>query len=87
MYTFSKERAVADIAKVFKSGGSQAVRLPKQYRFDEDEVLIYREGNRVILEPRRAEWSRQFLRLAGTAAEFPYPDEPPAVEPGPDLGR
>jgi antitoxin VapB len=78
---------MADIAKVFQSGGSQAVRLPKQYRFDEDEVLIYREGNRVILESRRAAWSRQFLSLAGTATEFPYPDDPPPVEPGPVLDR
>ncbi|MBW3564227.1 MAG: antitoxin [Acidobacteria bacterium] len=78
---------MADIAKVFQSGGSQAVRLPKQYRFDEDEVLIYREGNRVVLESLKAEWSQQFLSLAGTAADFPYPDEPPSVEPGPDLGR
>jgi antitoxin VapB len=78
---------MADIAKVFQSGGSQAIRLPKQYRFDDDEVLIYREGNRVILESRRAEWSEQFLRLAGTAAEFSCPDEPSDVEPGPALGR
>jgi antitoxin VapB len=76
---------MADIAKVFRSGGSQAVRLPKQYRFDADEVLIYREGNRVVLEARKAEWSRQFLDLAGTAATFPYPEEPLPVEPGPDL--
>jgi antitoxin VapB len=70
---------MADIAKVFKSGGSQAIRLPKQYRFDEDEVLIYREGNRVVLESRKAAWSEQFLNLAGTVVEFPYPDDPPVV--------
>lgn len=75
---------MADIAKVFQLGGSQAVRLPKQYRFHEDEVLIYREGNRVFLESRKAEWSQQFLSLAGSAAEFPYPDDSPPVEPGPD---
>lgn len=37
-------------AKVFWSGRSQAVRLPKEFRFDGDEVRIRREGNRVILE-------------------------------------
>lgn len=78
---------MADVAKLFQSGGSQAVRLPKKYRFEDDEVLIYREGNRVVLEARRAEWSQQFLELAGTACEFPYPDEPQSVEPGPDLDR
>ena len=77
---------MADTAKIFKSGGSQAVRLPKNYRFEDDEeVLIYREGQRVILEPRRKRWSRQFLDLAGSAGDFPYPDEPAAVEVGPEL--
>ncbi len=77
---------MADVAKLFRSGGSQAVRLPKAYRFpDEDEVLISREGNRVVLESRQPAWSERFVRLAGSAAEFPYPDEPPEVEPGPEL--
>jgi antitoxin VapB len=77
---------MADRAKLFKSGGSQAVRLPKEYRFqDSEEVLIYRQGRRVILEPIRRSWSRRFLALAGSAPDFPYPDEPPAAEPGPDL--
>jgi antitoxin VapB len=40
-----------DYAKVFWSGRSQAVRLPKEYRFDDSEVRIRREGRRVILEP------------------------------------
>ncbi len=66
---------MADRAKLFKSGGSQAVRLPKEYRFeDEEEVLIYRQGYRVILEPARKTWSREFLDLAGSASDFPYPD-------------
>ena len=77
---------MTDTAKVFKSGGSQAVRLPKAYRFeDQDEVLIYREGNRVILEERRKSWSPQFLSLAGSARDFPYPDEPPPAESGPSF--
>ena len=75
-----------DRAKLFQSGGSQAVRLPKEYRFhDSEEVLIYRQGHRVILEPLNRSWSRRFLALAGSAEDFPYPDAPPAVEPGPDL--
>ena len=76
-----------DRAKLFKSGGSQAVRLPKDYRFeDQDEVLIYRQGNRIILEGTRQEWREEFLSLAGAAQDFPYPDEPPAAEAGPDFG-
>jgi len=41
-----------DKAKVFWSGRSQAVRLPKKYRFDTDEVTIRKEGDVVLLEPR-----------------------------------
>ena len=42
---------MGDIAKVFWSGRSQAVRLPKEFRFDAKEVRIRREGDAVILEP------------------------------------
>lgn len=40
------------IAKVFQSGNSQAVRLPKDFRFTVDEVEVSREGDAVILRPR-----------------------------------
>jgi antitoxin VapB len=77
---------MADRAKLFKSGGSQAVRLPRAYRFrDAEEVLISRQGSRIILEPLGRSWSGRFLALAGSAQDFPYPEEPPAAEPGPDL--
>lgn len=77
---------MAQRAKLFRSGGSQAVRLPKEFRFDEqEEVLVYREGRRVILEPVRRSWSKDFLELAGSAPDFPYPDEPPPADPGPEL--
>ena len=42
---------MTDMAKIFWSGRSQAVRLPKEYRFEGKEVTIRREGDRVILEP------------------------------------
>lgn len=41
-------------AKVFWSGRSQAVRLPKEFRFDTDEVVIRREGDTIVLEPAEA---------------------------------
>lgn len=40
------------IAKIFQSGNSQAVRLPKDFRFDVDEVEVSREGDAVILRPK-----------------------------------
>jgi antitoxin VapB len=45
-----------DRAKVFWSGRSQAVRLPKEYRFEGTEVRIRRRGATVILEPIPMDW-------------------------------
>lgn len=44
-------------AKLFWSGRSQAVRLPKDYRFDAAEVRIRRHGQAVILEPIASDWA------------------------------
>ncbi len=61
-------------AKVFRSGNSQAVRLPKNFRFDVEEVEVSREGDAVILRPPRdvsMRWSS--LRAAldrGFSADF-----------------
>ena len=46
-----------DTAKIFWSGRSQAVRLPKEFRFDGDSVRIRREGKSVILEPLTDDWA------------------------------
>ena len=43
-------------AKVFKSGNSQAVRLPKKFRFKGREVEIFRRGNEVILREKSSPW-------------------------------
>jgi antitoxin VapB len=44
-------------AKIFWSGRSQAVRLPKEYRFASDTVRIRRQGDAVILEPIPGDWA------------------------------
>ncbi|WP_448954452.1 antitoxin [Labrys neptuniae] len=41
-------------AKVFRSGNCQAIRLPKKFRLDVEEVEIVREGDALILRPRSA---------------------------------
>ncbi len=46
-----------DKAKVFWSGRSQAVRLPKEFRFQAEEVRIRRHGSTVILEPIADDWA------------------------------
>ena len=63
-------------AKIFRTGRSQAVRLPKEVRFEEDqgEVRVRREGSRVILEPLD-EWPAAFLEALGTCPDFPEPPE------------
>ena len=45
-----------DTAKLFWSGRSQALRLPKAFRFDQEEVRIRRHGPAVILEPIPTDW-------------------------------
>lgn len=57
-----------DTAKLFWSGRSQAIRLPKQYRLDVEEVRIRRHGNTLVLEPVMENW--QWLdALAGQLDE------------------
>lgn len=43
-------------AKLFRNGQSQAVRLPKEYRFRGDEVFIRKLGNAVVLLPEEHPW-------------------------------
>ena len=52
------ERTVINmtVAKVFENGRSQAVRLPKEYRFSSDEVMVNRIGEIVLLMPKTNKW-------------------------------
>jgi antitoxin VapB len=62
-------------AKLFQNGGSQAVRLPKACRFPEDqqEVVVRREGRKLVLEPLD-EWSDAFRSSLGAwHADIPRP--------------
>jgi antitoxin VapB len=72
--------AMADRAKVFRNGRSQAVRIPRRFRFDTDEVRIWKEGNRVILEPlEQDEWPEGFWHLFEDDSDdaFPVPEPLP----------
>ena len=53
----SSVRCSVTTAKIFWTGRSQAVRLPKDFRFNADEVRIRRHGHAVILEPVAEGWS------------------------------
>jgi antitoxin VapB len=51
------------IAKVFRSGNSQAVRLPKQFRLTSDEVEIFRRGDEIVLREKPRNLARAFELL------------------------
>ena len=55
-------------AKVFMTNRSQAVRLPKDFQFATDEVLIRKVGDDVILSPRPKDW-RSYLESAPVASD------------------
>ena len=68
-------------AKLFKTGRSQAVRLPKEFRFEGKEVRIRRYGTGVLLEPIHADVREWFAALDRFREPFPPRDEqPPAQE-------
>jgi antitoxin VapB len=68
-------------AKIFWSGNSQAVRLPKEFRFEPgtEEVAIRRDGEQIILEPVKAEeWPDDFWRaFEGMPEGFERPAQVP----------
>lgn len=66
-------------AKLFTHGGSQAVRLPRAFRFEGTEVRIRRDGDRVILEPALTDWTALWRRI-DSAADAPFPDRPPPLD-------
>ena len=57
-------------AKIFKSGNSQAVRLPKDFQFDVSEVEIYRRGDEVVLRKKLQNLSRVFDLLTDMSDDF-----------------
>lgn len=70
-------------AKVFKHGGSQAVRLPRDYRFDASEVLVERRGEAVVLRPKPkprtlADLARRMRDEFPPGVDFPARQQPRA---------
>ena len=51
-------------ARLFTNGASQAVRLPKEFRMSGTEVRIWKEGNRVVMEPILTGWDAMFAAIA-----------------------
>jgi antitoxin VapB len=71
-------------ARIFKSGNSQAVRLPKEFRFDSEEVEIFRRGDEVVLREKSKGMARAFELIASLPIEdlAGDRDEPPQEPEG-----
>jgi len=62
-------------ASLFWTGRSQAVRLPKEFRFEGDKVRVRREGNAVILEPS-TDWPEGYVEsFTGVTDDFVRPPQ------------
>jgi antitoxin VapB len=67
-------------ARVFRSGNSQAVRLPKQFRFKSSEVEIFRRGDEIILREKDGDMTRAFDLIASLPEDLDlaaHRDDPP----------
>jgi antitoxin VapB len=76
-----------ETAKIFWSGRSQAVRLPKDFRFQSKEVRIRRHGSTVVLEPVAEDWAwldaitgKLDLDFAEAVNEKPDPQKRPTLD-------
>jgi hypothetical protein len=79
-------------AKVFWTGRSQAIRVPRAFRVSTTELKIHREGSRLVLEPIELErdgqgWPRALWSLAGSAPDFDLGDRGRRHERGDVLAR
>lgn len=67
-------------AKLFQNGRSQAVRLPKAFRFEGEEVKVRKEGKKVILEPiEKTSWPSEFWKLFKQDPDFEIPKPLPST--------
>ena len=59
------------ITRVFRSGNSQAVRIPREFQFDADELEILRRGDEIVLRKRAQNIAQAFDLLALDTAHCP----------------
>lgn len=57
-------------AKIFRSGNSQAVRIPKEFQLEGDEVEIHKQGGNLVLRPKGTLWTAWSENLAKFTADF-----------------
>lgn len=57
-------------AKIFRSGNSQAVRIPKEFQLEGDEVEILKKGQAVVLRPKKKSWAALIESLQKFTDDF-----------------
>ncbi len=67
-------------AKLFQNGQSQAVRLPKEFRFEDDHVFVKKSGNVVVLIPTKNSWDTLIQSLDKFSADFMVERKQPKVQ-------
>lgn len=67
-------------ARLFRNGQSQAVRLPKEFRFNGDKVFIKKIGNAVVLIPYQNSWQSLFESLSQFSDDFMEHRDQPAEQ-------
>jgi antitoxin VapB len=67
-------------AKIFQNGQSQAVRLPKEFRFKDDHVYVKKSGNVVMLIPAKDSWESLFDSLDKFSDDFMTERKQPKVQ-------
>lgn len=58
-------------ARLFRNGSNQAIRLPREFELDADEVYIRREGNTIIITPKPRSWADYFATASKLSDDFP----------------
>lgn len=68
-------------ARLFRNGRNQAVRIPREFELAADEVVIYREDRRLVIEPveRRPSLAEVLAGLSPLDEEIPEIDDPPTT--------
>ncbi|MDA3860170.1 MAG: type II toxin-antitoxin system VapB family antitoxin [Melioribacteraceae bacterium] len=69
-----------ETVKIFQSGNSQAIRLPKKYRFEGNEALISKVGDAVIIFPHQNGWKNFFDSLELFSVDFMAERNQPQIQ-------
>jgi antitoxin VapB len=84
VYIYGEFEMLLKRAKVFKNGRSQAVRLPKEFRVNTDEVFIRKHGDEIIITTKEPTWEAFFRKPSSFGKDFNFDreNEPPQERDG-----